>query len=84
MYKESRIRSLLLRIEEAIVLILDQTKQIKSSDDFLKTSHGMFILGGVCMQLIFIGESVKVISSTDPTYLKKYPDMPWNEIMGLP
>ena len=36
------------------------------------------------MQLIFIGESDKVIDNkTNHSYLKKYPNVPWSEIMGL-
>jgi|GEM_PF-6046614 len=35
------------------------------------------------MQLIFIGESVKVIDAKDCTYLPQYPDIPWTAIMGL-
>ncbi len=44
----------------------------------------MFLLSGICMQLIFIGESVKVIEKkTEGAYLIKYPMIPWIEIMGL-
>lgn len=79
-----RIKSLLLRIEDSITLILNNTKMISSPDDFLTSSEGMFTLSGVCMQLIFIGESVKVIDSkTNHCYLQNYPDIPWSEIMGL-
>ena len=35
------------------------------------------------MQLIFIGESVKVIDHKDKAYLSQYPDTPWEAIMGL-
>ncbi len=35
------------------------------------------------MQLIFIGESVKVIDAKDCPYLPQYPDIPWTAIMGL-
>ncbi len=36
------------------------------------------------MQLIFIGESVKVIDKkTNGIYLTNYPDTPWIAIMGL-
>ena len=44
----------------------------------------MFALSGVCMQLIFIGETVKVLDTkTNHDYLIKYPEIPWNAIMGL-
>jgi len=84
MYNQAtRIYSLLQRIEEAISLIQNQTVKIESPNDFLNSQSGMFILGGVCMQLIFIGESVKVIDAKDPGYLEKYSYIPWTEIMGL-
>lgn len=51
---------------------------------FLHSSDGMFILSGICMQLIFIGESVKTIDNkTNHEYLSNYPEIPWTEIMGL-
>ncbi len=84
MYNKDRILSLLNRIEESITLIWDKTEKIKKPDDFLLTSDDMFILSGVCMQLIFIGENVKSIDNkTNHEYLKNYPEIPWSEIMGL-
>lgn len=84
MFDEIRVLSALERIEEAISLVLDKTKSICSSDDFLMSPDGMFVLSGVCMQLIFIGENVKVIDNkTEHEFLKNYPEIPWIEIMGL-
>lgn len=78
------IYSLLTRIEESILLIQSQTKQILKADDFMLTPEGTFTLSGVCMQLIYIGESIKSIDAkTDFLYLKNYPDIPWSDIMGL-
>lgn len=75
MFDSTRLYSLLERIEGSIVLILDKTESIKSPDDFLTSSDGMFTLSGVCMQLIFIGENVKVIDNkTDHIYLQDYPE----------
>lgn len=84
MFKSERIHTLLVRIQEAIQLIEENSTHIKSADDFLCSSDGMFTLSGICMQLIFIGESVKVIDAkTNHEYLLKYPNIPWNGIMGL-
>ena len=83
MYSEKHIYTLLQRIEEAILLIEDQTKHFKCGNDFLVSSFGMFALGGVCMQLIFVGENVKVLSIKAPEVLQRQPEIPWNEIMGL-
>lgn len=84
MYDNARIYSLLDRIEDAICLIDGNTHLITSADDLLSSPDGMFVLSGVCMQLIFIGESVKVIDNkTQHSYLSLYPDIPWSSIMGL-
>ncbi|MDO4755272.1 MAG: DUF86 domain-containing protein [Parabacteroides sp.] len=84
MFDKERIGELLNRIEEAILLIQSKSGLISKPDDFLLTQDGMFILSGICMQLIFIGESVKVIDDkAGSTYLKQYSNLPWKEIMGL-
>lgn len=84
MFKTERIQTLLSRIEEAINLIEENSSHIKSAQDFLYSSDGMFTLSGICMQLIFIGESVKVLDAKiEHDYLLKYPNIPWNDIMGL-
>ena len=44
----------------------------------------MFILDGVCMKLIFIGESVKTIDKLSAGELfPLYPSIPWKDIMKL-
>ncbi len=78
------IYSLLTRIEESIELIQSQTKQIKTPNDFMLSPEGTFTLSGVCMLLIYIGESIKSIDSkTESQYLSNYPEIPWSDIMGL-
>ncbi|WP_241159995.1 DUF86 domain-containing protein [Parabacteroides sp. ZJ-118] len=67
-----------------MLLIQDKASQVKKPDDFLLDQEGTFLLGGICMQLIFIGESVKTIDrKTSHRYLTNYPDIPWGQIMGL-
>ena len=78
------IYSLLTRIEDSILLIQSQTKHIHHADDFMLTPEGTFTLSGVCMQLIYIGESIKSIDAkTESQYLVNYPAIPWTDIMGL-
>lgn len=79
----ARIGHLLQRIEDSILLIQSQMGNISCPNDFMLTQSGTFILSGVCMQLIFIGESVKVIDAKNKEYLSKYPNIPWTAIMGL-
>lgn len=44
----------------------------------------MFILDGICMKLIFIGESIKTIDKLSKGELfPLYPAIPWKEIMKL-
>ena len=78
------IYSLLTRIEDSILFIQSQTKHIHHADDFMLTPEGTFTLSGVCMQLIYIGESIKSIDAkTESQYLVNYPAIPWTDIMGL-
>lgn len=82
---ELRIYDLLLQIEESCKIIIQRSLLIHTSDDFLLSLEGMFTLDGICMKLIFIGESVKNIDKVaGREYLQKYPEISWKEIMGLP
>lgn len=84
MFEKERVLELLNRINDSICLIQSQRDRIKKPEDFISNQTGMFLLSGICMQLIFIGESVKVIEKkTEGTYLSNYPNIPWIEIMGL-
>ena len=78
------IFSLLTRIEDSILLIQSQSTHIKKADDFVLSPEGTFTLSGVCMLLIYIGESIKSIDAkTESKYLVNYPEIPWTDIMGL-
>lgn len=78
-----RIYSLLERIESAITLIQSQQDRVCSPDYFLESTDGQFTLSGMCMQLAFIGETVKVIDHHAEGYLTNYPNIPWKQIKGL-
>ena len=79
-----RILDLLTQIEESCCIIQQRTSGINTYQDFLLSPDGMFILDGVCMKLIFIGESVKNIDKiTNHTLLINYPEVPWKDLMGL-
>lgn len=84
MFDKNRLKYLLSNIEDSINLILSQRATIKCSLDFVSSQHGVFVMGGICMQLVLIGEYVKVIDAkTDGKYLLNYPEIPWKAIMGL-
>ena len=84
MNQKKIIFSLLTRIEDSILLIQSQSTHIKKADDFVLSPEGTFTLSGVCMLLIYIGESIKSIDAkTESKYLVNYPEIPWTDIMGL-
>ena len=56
-----QIQELMDMVLDAISVIQERTRHIQKGDDFLLSPDNMFILDGVCMKLIFIGESIKNI-----------------------
>lgn len=86
MYKDSlyRIKDLLDSMIDAINVIQQRTEDIKQADDFLLSPDKMFVLDGVCMKLIFIGESIKSIDKlSDGALFLNYPLIPWKSIMKM-
>jgi uncharacterized protein with HEPN domain len=74
----------LCNIERALQLVLEQTQTVQSVDDFVSTSSGMFMLDAVCMNLLSVGEAVKMIDKrTDRKLLPGYPSIPWKDVMGM-
>ena len=79
---KKQILELIDMVLDAILVIQERTIHIQKGDDFLLSPDNMFILDGVCMKLIFIGESIKNIDKiTQENLLCKYPSIPWKEIM---
>ena len=58
---KKEIIELLDMVLDSIKVIRERTCHIVTGDDFLLSPDNMFVLDGVCMKLIFIGESVKNI-----------------------
>ncbi|MDR0738005.1 MAG: DUF86 domain-containing protein [Prevotellaceae bacterium] len=84
MYDKTRIIDLLCSIEKSLLLILEQTKTVKSVNDFITTPSGVFMLDAVCMNLLSVGEAIKNIDKqTDRKLLSNYPSVPWKDIMGM-
>ena len=76
------IMELLDMILDSINVIQERTSHIKCGDDFLLSPDNMFTLDGVCMKLIFIGESIKNIDKkTQGTLFCNYPEVPWKDVM---
>ena len=77
-----KIQELLSMVIEAIDVIQSRSIRIESGNDFLLSPDNMFILDGVCMKLIFIGESIKTIDKISKgEFLSLYPSIPWSSIM---
>ncbi len=79
---KKQILELIDMVLDAILVIQERTSHIQKGDDFLLSPDNMFILDGVCMKLIFIGESIKNIDkTTQGKLLCKYPIIPWKDVM---
>jgi uncharacterized protein with HEPN domain len=70
-------------ILECIVLIENRFAEITHADDFVKNPDGVFTLDAIAMRLQIIGELLKKIDKSDPSILRKYPHMQWDNIMRL-
>lgn len=82
--ERKQILELLDLMLESINVIQQRTQHIQKGDDFLLSPDNMFILDGVCMKLIFIGESVKNIDKISKgELLNSYPSISWREIMKM-
>jgi len=78
------VSDVLKNIEESLTLIVEQTEQYTTVDDFLMSPTGVLILDGVCMNLLAVGEAVKKLDKyTDKELLPKYPSIPWKDIMRM-
>ena len=82
--KTYRMLELVNMMLDSIHVIQSRTSQIKSANDFLLTPDNTFLLDGICMKLIFMGESVKTIDRLSAGKLFPFfPSIPWKEIMKL-
>lgn len=80
--EKKQILELLGMVIDSIHIITERTSHFKNGDDFLLSPDNMFTLDGVCMKLIFIGESIKNIDKISKgSIFSKYPSIPWKEIM---
>ncbi len=79
-----RIQELIDSVLDSITIIKERTQNIKCADDFLLTPDKMFLLDGICMKLIFIGESIKSIDRlSEGSIFSLYPSIPWKSIMKM-
>lgn len=80
----SRVKWLLLQIDNAIQQIKEWNKDIQTSDDYYCSPEGMKNLAASCMLIEAIGEGVKQIDKlTDSKLLIERPEIPWLDVIGI-
>jgi len=71
-------------METAIRLINERTAPIQCVNDFLTTPGGVMRRDSVITVLVGLGGAVNSIDKqTNGEYLKSYPDIPWQQIIGM-
>ena len=65
---------------ESIDLVRERFSRIRVPDDFVLTSEGVTLLDAISMRLQVIGESVKQILKTNPSFLQHYSEIEWEQI----
>lgn len=74
----------LQQILAALERIPKRFKSIAEPQDFCRTESGIEHLDSICMVLLAVGEAFKQINQkTEGKFLAIYPQIPWQEIMGL-
>jgi uncharacterized protein with HEPN domain len=74
----------LKNIEGSLCEVIEWSEGVASADDFTHSPTGMILLNAVCMKLIAVGEEIKGLDRrTGGELLKRYPAVPWKQIMGL-
>lgn len=77
------VRDSFLSIIQAIELIENRFVGISEPNDFMNTDKGLMILDSISMRLQIIGENSKDIYKIDKSFLEKYPEIEWENIMRL-
>lgn len=61
-------------------MIQERFSHIKTADDFVVNMSGVTLLDAITMRLQVIGETIKQIQKTDPSFFKSYPEIEWSKI----
>ena len=84
MYDKILIMYMLQDVEEALLHVIDRTKDIKVADDFALTPHGVDMLDVSAIRLMAVGEEInKIDKKTKGELLKKYPEIEWGKIIAF-
>lgn len=72
------------KIRETIERIINNSRNVDTSEYYLSSPAGMERLESTCMLLLAIGESIKGIEKmTDKKLLCRYPEVDWKGAMGI-
>lgn len=82
MHKELLIDKF-LDVIECIEIIEIRLSEIKTPEDFMLSPHGVEKLDSISMRLQTIGEIISKIYKKEATLLEKYPEVNWNDIIGM-
>jgi len=77
---EYKVIDILDLIMESIHMVQERFSTIEVPDDFVLTPEGVTLLDAISMRLQVIGESVKRIEKTDPTFPRRYVEIGWDKI----
>jgi uncharacterized protein with HEPN domain len=80
---EDFIKDNFVNIAESIALIEGRFAVIKRAEDFVLAQNGILKLDAISMRLQIIGELIKKINKSDPTFLERYPKIEWDMNMRL-
>jgi len=77
-------RELLTQIAETAAQVGAFFEPIETAEDFAASVEGQKALAAICMDLIAIGEVVKKPDAkTEGKFLPRYPEIPWENVMGI-
>jgi uncharacterized protein with HEPN domain len=65
---------------ESIELIETRLLKIELPEEFVQSSEGITILDAISMRLQVIGETVRKIQKTEPSFLENYLEVEWDKI----
>lgn len=82
MYKELLIDKF-LDVVECIDIIESRFIDIKTPEDFVESANGVEKLDSIAMRLQVIGEIIGKINKTESQLLNLYPEVKWDDIIGM-
>ena len=84
MYDKILLLERFQQIEEQLNTLIKATEKIVDLNYLLTYPEGILQINGICMCLLVVGEELKKIDQiTDKQLLNFYPNIPWNDVIGM-